>query len=118
LSFVRNAVTGGYNIDGNHNCECPVCSSASEVRIMGEIDPNADESDTKYKNCGNVDPGDMLYQCKVDDLYFCQQCGYFVRNPFGNHNCICPEYHSTSNVKILGEIGGDEQEEEDLEESA
>ena len=111
--FCQKCGDGGFNVDGNHNYECPVCSSASEVRIMDEIDPHADESDTKCENFGNVDPGDMLYRCKVDDLYFCQPCCDFVRNPFGNHNCICPGCHSTSNVKILGETGGDEQEEED-----
>jgi len=114
--FCQECGEGGFNINGNHNCVCPVCSSTSEVRIMGEIDTDADEPDTKCENCGNVDPDDMLYRCKKDDLYFCEQCGDRAWNAFGNNNCVCPECHSTSNVKILGEIGGDEQEEKDIEE--
>lgn len=80
---------------------------------MGEIDPDAYEPDTKCENCGNVDPDDMLYRCKADDLFFCEQCGDKAWNAFGNDNCVCPECHSTSNVRILGEIGGSGEEVED-----
>lgn len=73
---------------------------------MGEIDPNADEPDTKCENCGNVDPDDMLYRSKADDPFFCEQCGDIAWNAFGNNNCVCPECHSTFNVRILGEMGG------------
>jgi len=114
--FCQECGEGGFNINGNHNCVCPVCSSTSDVRIMGEIDRHANVPDTKCENCGNVDPDDMLYRCKKDDLYFCEQCGDRAWNAFGNNNCICPECHSTSNVKILGKIGGDEQDEQDVEE--
>jgi hypothetical protein len=114
--FCQKCGEGEFNINGNHNCVCPVCSSTSDVRIMGEIDPEADEQDMKCENCGNVDPDDMLYRCKRDDLYFCEQCGDKAWNAFGNNNCVCPQCHSTSNVKILGEIGGDEQEERDIDE--
>lgn len=101
------------NIHGNINCICPSCESVSDARVLGEIDPSAYEGDNKCENCGNVDGSDMLYLCKNDDLHFCQQCGDKVFNILGNHNCICPICHSTSDVKILGEIDGDTRAEND-----
>lgn len=101
------------NSHGNHNCICPVCESTSDVRILGEIDPDAYEGDNKCENCGNVDGSDMLYRCTNDDLLFCQECGDKTYNIHGNHNCICPVCHSTSDVKILGEIDESDDDDDD-----
>ncbi|RZM19701.1 MAG: hypothetical protein EOO88_37320 [Pedobacter sp.] len=97
------------NIAGNDNCICPVCHSTSDVRIMGEISTGVDETNC-CQNCQNADPEDMLYQCKEDCLIFCQECGDDVYNINGNHNCICPICHLTSDVDILGTIGDDDHD--------
>lgn len=44
---------------------------------------------------------------------FCEECGDFALNIFGNHNCICPECHSTCDNDILGEIEADEEDEDE-----
>jgi hypothetical protein len=103
------------NLFGNHNCICPRCNSTSNVRILGEVDTASYDYEAKCSNCGNVDDADWLYKCKEDDLLFCRQCGDSVYNINGYHNCICPICHSTSPVRILGEIGEDEKEEDEGE---
>lgn len=114
-NFVFCQDCGGFtpNIHGNVNCICPVCDTSSDVEKLGEIDPGADDDNDKCENCGNVDSGDMLYKCKEDDLIFCDQCGDYTPNIHGNNNCICPVCHSTSDVKVLGEIENDDDDEDD-----
>jgi len=65
------------------------------------------------KNCGNEEPGDNLYKCTKCNVIYCESCGDFSLNVFGNNNWICPSCHSTSDSDFLGEIEADGDDDDD-----
>jgi ribosomal protein L37AE/L43A len=65
------------------------------------------------KNCGNSEEGDNIYKCSKCNVIYCESCGDFSLNVFGNNNWICPSCHSTSDSDCLGQIEADGDDDDD-----